>query len=408
MRAWWRVRVKLSEGGKQTVEGDKGRTCCPSPPSSLTHTGAVGSARCKSASLHSSGERGDVRDGKEKINWAKCACCCLWSQSFLSPSLPALLSHYFLLLCNPATFLSTADINIYNVAIPILSVLFIPSCSLSLSHGCSVDECNSCCLVCAEQICWEIRFSVLIWKECLYKLRSGVTICSQTFCSFIFSSPINLCFFLPHYLSCSFPCSPFSIPLPPFLVPLLSLQLLFFSALIFSRKSVGSWGRWQPFKAFSEMANVAGEERRGNSCRESGGKVRGWQGRRTRRFKNNREQSKVSMCLPRGILPYFGKLTAHGPVHWCHTFIVVVIHPVSQYIKDLMLHLIYFYLFMSWFIHLYFSGLISVAEATKHSLVLCPHPSQDVQRLSKVIVAFAANILACLSQIFTFLCKFKL
>lgn len=104
VRAWWRVRVKLSEGGKQTVEGDKGRTCCPSPPSSLTHTGAVGSARCKSASLHSSGERGDVRDGKEKINWAKCACCCLWSQSFLSPSLPAPLSHYFLLLCNPATF----------------------------------------------------------------------------------------------------------------------------------------------------------------------------------------------------------------------------------------------------------------------------------------------------------------
>lgn len=61
------VCVDLSEGGKQTAEGDKGRTC-PSPPSSRTHTGAAGSARCKSASLHSSGERGDVRDGKEKIN----------------------------------------------------------------------------------------------------------------------------------------------------------------------------------------------------------------------------------------------------------------------------------------------------------------------------------------------------
>lgn len=53
------------------------------------------------------------------------------------------------------------------------------------------------------------------------------------------------------------------------------------------------------------------------------------------------------MCLPRGILPYFGKLTAHGPVHCCHTFIVVVIYPVNQYMKDLMLHLIYLYLFMS-------------------------------------------------------------
>lgn len=128
----------------------------------------------------------------------------------------------------PHHLLSTADINIYNVAIPILSVLFIPSCSLSLSHGCSVDECNSCCLVCAEQICWEIRFSVLIWKECLYKLRSGVTICSQTFCSFIFSSPINLCFFLPHYLSCSFPSSLFSI-----LLTSLSGSTPFSPALIF-------------------------------------------------------------------------------------------------------------------------------------------------------------------------------
>lgn len=140
--------------------------------------------------------------------------------------LPAPLSHYFLLLCNPATFLSTAHINIYDVAIPILSVLFIPSCSLS--HACSVDECISCCLVCAEQICWEIRLSVLIWKDCLYKRRSGVTICSQTFCSFIFSSPFNLCFFLPHYLSRSFPSSPFSL-----LLTSLSGSTPFSPALIF-------------------------------------------------------------------------------------------------------------------------------------------------------------------------------
>lgn len=204
----------------------------------------------------------------------------------------------------PRHLLSTADINIYNVAIPILSVLFIPSCS----------SCNSCCLVCAEQICWEIRFSVLIWKECLYKLECQV-LPSAPKLSALSSFPLLsiFAFFSPIICLVPFPLPPSLSSLPPFLVPLLSLQLLFFSALIFSRKSVGSWGRWQPFKAFSEMANVAGEERRGNSCRESGGKVRGWQGRRTRRFKNNREQSKVPMCLPRGILPYFGKLAAHGP-----------------------------------------------------------------------------------------------
>lgn len=56
-----------------------------------THRQSVGSASCKSASPHSSRERGDGRDGKEKINQAKRACCCLWSQPLLSPARPPLL-----------------------------------------------------------------------------------------------------------------------------------------------------------------------------------------------------------------------------------------------------------------------------------------------------------------------------
>ena len=60
---------------------------------SHTHTRAqaAGSVHCKSASPHSSGERGNGRDGKEKINRAKRACCRLRSLSLLSPSLPPIL-----------------------------------------------------------------------------------------------------------------------------------------------------------------------------------------------------------------------------------------------------------------------------------------------------------------------------
>lgn len=78
--------ASFSVGGETRCgEIDWGRTC-PSPAHTLTHTRAAGSASCKSVSPHSSGERGNGRDGKEKINWAKRVCCRLWSPPLLSPS----------------------------------------------------------------------------------------------------------------------------------------------------------------------------------------------------------------------------------------------------------------------------------------------------------------------------------
>lgn len=46
------------------------------------------------------------------------------------------------------------------------------------------------------------------------------------------------------------------------------------------------------------------------------------------------------MFLPRGRQPYLDKPTSHSPGDSCSTF-SVVIHPVNQCLKDLMLHSVY-------------------------------------------------------------------
>lgn len=124
-----------------------------------THRQSAGSASCKSASPHSSRERGDGRDGKEKINQAKRACCCLWSQ----PPLSSPSSSPSLQLCH--LLLSSA------VAYKYLYSGY--SYSFCLTHTRAADECSSCCLVWAEQIYTEIRCSTFSSEESLYKPRFG-------------------------------------------------------------------------------------------------------------------------------------------------------------------------------------------------------------------------------------------
>lgn len=131
--------------------------------------------------------------------------------------------------------------------------------------------------------------------------RSGIAICSQTFCFFIFfysflSSPssfrCSLSLFTSAVFSSSSSClislatSPFhsvlNFPLSPtplspnpslsLLLPLTRwlLPAILCSALIFSRKSVGSWG---------PLAAAQGFVRDGKHCRRRGWAIRGgWWG----------------------------------------------------------------------------------------------------------------------------------